>query len=119
MKKFEKVVKINYYDFNKFDNFVFSNLDIRVGGDWSDHYEEGDIISYDFDLLEKCDDEVDNFIDNWNLDMDDEDKVLLEDLKKYVGEGICYDGGWGDDCWYNINFEGDVMMIRFMYMENL
>ena len=51
--------------------------------------------------------------------MDDEDKVLLEDLKKYVGEGICYDGGWGDDCWYNINFEGDVMMIRFMYMENL
>ena len=117
MKKFKNVVKLKYDAFNKFDGFVFCNLDIRLGGDWSDHYEEGDVISYDFNLLEKCDDEIDTFIDSWNLDVDDKDKVLLEDLKEYIGEGICYIDEYDERIWYNVNFEGDVMMIRYVYID--
>ena len=117
MKKFENVVKVKYDGLNKFESFIFDNLEIRLGGDWSDHYKEGDVISYDFDLLEKCEDEVDSWIDNWNDNLEDEDKVLLEDLKEYIGEGICYIDEYDEKLWYNVNFEGDIMMIRFVYID--
>ena len=43
----------------------------------------------------------------------DEDKVLLKDLKEYVGEGVCYDGNLEND-WYNVEFIDDVMVISFI-----
>jgi len=120
MKKFEKVIelKCGLVGMNKFDRFIYCELEGRVGGDWG-VYDDGEIISYDFDLLEKYDDEEYNFIDNFNLNViKDEDKVLLEDLKEYVGEGICYDGNLGDD-WYNVEFIDDVMVISFINVNNI
>ena len=114
MEKFKKVIELKggLKGNNKYDKFIFCQLESRSGGDWG-NYEKGDIISYDIDLLEKCDDEIDNFIDSWNWDLEDEDKVLLEDLKEYVGKGICYDGSYGDD-WYNVEFIDNVMVISFI-----
>ena len=114
MKKFKKVIELKggLIGMNKFDRFIYGELEMRSGGDWGE-YEDGDIVSYDFDLLEKCDDEEYNFIDNFNWNLKDEDKVLLEDLKEYVGEGVCYDGNLGND-WYNVEFIDDVMVISFI-----
>ena len=120
MEKFKKVVELKGsildLNLNKFDKFIFGELEMRSGGDWN-LYDDGDIVSYDFDLLEKCDDEIDNYIDDYNYDREDEDKVLLEDLKKYVGEGICYDSSYGDDNYYNVEFNDDIMIISFIYKE--
>jgi len=117
MEKFKKEIELkgSIENYNKFDKFIYGELEMRSGGDWGD-YEVGEVISYDFELLEKCDDEELCYIDDYNLGLEDEDKVLLEDLKEYVGEGICYDGGYGDD-WYNVEFKGDVMVISFLSME--
>ena len=116
MKKFENVVKVKYNDLNKFESFVFDNLEVRMGGDWND-YKEGDIVSYDFDLLEKLGDWIDSFIDDWNYDLEDKDKVLLEDLKEYIGEGICLVDEYDEKLWYNVNFEDNVMMVKFEYID--
>ena len=119
MEKFKKVVELKggLVGMNKFDRFIYGELESRSGGDW-DVYEKGDIIEYDFDLLEKsCDDDDLNYIDDYNLGLEDENKVLLNDLKEYVGEGVCYDGNYGND-WYNVEFVDDVMVISFDYMEN-
>ena len=121
MEKFKNVIRVNggLIGNNKYDKFIFGELESRIGGDWG-VYEDGEIISYDIDLLEKNDDEVLNYIDNWNYIKgdEDEDKVLLEDLKEYVGEGVCYDGKYSDKDWYNVEFENDVMVISFI-CENL
>ena len=101
---------------NKFDKFIYGELEMRSGGDWS-NYDEGDLISYDFELLEKCDDEELCYIDDYNLDRDEEDKVLLNDLKEYVGEGICYVLFNDEDNWYNVEFVDDVMVVSFICME--
>ena len=120
MEKFSKVLKLenDIRNNNKYDKFIWCQLESRSGGDWN-NYEVGDIISYDIDLLEQCDDEIDNFIDSWNWDLKDEDKVLLEDLKEYVGEGICYKGSYDDNDWYNVEFVGDVMVISFICGEEI
>jgi hypothetical protein len=117
MKKFKKVVglKSGLVGINKFDKFIYGELESRSGGDWN-LYDNGDIVGYDFDLLEKCDDEDLCYIDDYNFDLEDDNKVLLEDLKEYVGEGICYDGSYGND-WYNVRFENDIMVIEFEYEE--
>jgi len=119
MEKFKKVIELKggLIGMNKFDKFIYGELEMRISGDWGE-YEDGEVVSYDFDLLEKDEDEVMNYIDCWNwMCLKDEDKVLLEDLKEYVGEGICYDGNYGND-WYNVEFVDDVMVISFDYMEN-
>ena len=115
MEKFKKVIELRggLIGNNKYDDFIWGELESRNGGDWN-VYEDGDIVSYDIDLLEKNDDEELNYIDCWNwMCLNDEDKVLLEDLKEYVGDGICYDGNYGN--WYNVEFKGDVMVISFIF----
>jgi hypothetical protein len=114
MKKFEKVIELKggLEGNNKFDKFIFAELEGRLYGDWG-VYEDGEERGYDFDLMKKNDDDDFCYMDDWNYDLEDENKVLLEDLKKYVGEGICYDGGYGND-WYNVKFVGDVMEISFI-----
>jgi hypothetical protein len=119
MEKFKKEIELkgSILDFNKYDNFIWCELEGRSGGDWGE-YNEGDIVEYDFELLEKDSDDYDlNYIDDYNFDRDDEDKILIEDLKEYVGEGICYVIDYGEDNWYNVKFEGDVMVISFLSME--
>ena len=119
MEKFKKVIELKGsilgLNYNKFDRFIYGELEGRINGDWG-LYDDGEIMSYDFDLLEKCDDEELCYIDDYNFDRDEEDKVLLDDLKEYVGEGICYDGSLGND-WYNVEFKGDVMVISCVYIE--
>jgi hypothetical protein len=121
MEKFKKVIELKGsildLNYNKFDKFIYSELEMRSSGDWNE-CKDGDEISYDFELLEKCDDEELCYIDDYNLNLEDGDKVLLEDLKKYVGEGICYSGSYDEDNWYNVEFVDDVMVISFIYVEN-
>jgi hypothetical protein len=122
MEKFKKVIELKGsildLNYNKFDKFIYGELESRSSGDWNE-CKDGDEISYDFDLLEKDEDDVMNYIDYWNwMCLKDEDKVLLEDLKKYVGEGICYSGSYDEDNWYNVEFVNDVMVISFIYVEN-
>jgi len=114
MKKLEKVIKLNggLKGNNKFDKFIFGEFECRIYGDWG-VYEDGEERGYDFDLMEKNDDDDFCYMDDWNYDLEDENKVLLEDLKEYVGKGICYDGGYGND-WYNVEFKGDIMEISFI-----
>jgi hypothetical protein len=114
MKKLEKVIELKggLVGNNKFDKFIFGEFESRIYGDWG-VYEDGEERGYDFDLMEKNDDDDFCYIDEWNYDLEDKDKVLLEDLKKYVGKGICYDGGYGND-WYNVEFKGDIMEISFI-----
>ena len=119
MEKFKKeiVLKGGLVGINKFDKFIYGELEMRSGGDWN-NYDEGDLISYDFELLEKDEDEELCYIDCWNwMCLNDEDKVLLEDLKEYVGEGICYVLFGDDDNWYNVEFKGDVMVVSFLCMK--
>lgn len=118
MEKFKKVIELKggLVGINKFDKFIYGELEMRSGGDWS-NYDEGDLISYDFELLEKCDDEELCYIDDYNLDRDEEDEVLLNDLKEYVGEGICYVLFSDEDNWYNVEFVDDVMVVSFICME--
>ena len=46
------------------------------------------------------------------LEMERDSK--FEELKEYVGEGICYDCGYRDNDWYNVEFKGDIMEISFI-----
>ena len=118
MEKFKKVIELkgSIENYNKFDKFIYGELEMRSSGDWNE-YKDGDVVCYNFDLLEKCDDEELCYIDDYNLDRDEEDKILLSDLKEYVGEGICYDGDYNDNDWYNVEFIGDMMWIRFICIE--
>jgi hypothetical protein len=113
MKKLENVVELkgSILNYNKFDIFVFGELEGRVNGDW-DEYEDEDIVSYDFDLLEKCDDEDLNYIDSLNECLSKDRKVNLNELKEYISEGICYENEFGS--WYNVEFKGDIMVISFI-----
>ena len=117
MEKFKKeiVLKGSIENYNKYDLFIYGELEMRSSGDWGE-YDKGDLIGYDFDLLEKWDEEDLNYIDDYNFDLEDKDKVLLEDLKEYVGEGICY--VMDNDNWYNVEFKDDVMVISFICMED-
>jgi hypothetical protein len=122
MKKFENVVELNGSVFeNKFIKFIFDNLDNYLGGDWSE-YKDGEVVNYNIDLLEILDDnDKISFIDDWNWERDEDDKMDLGELKEYVGEGICFiDKNWNEDkCWYNVEFKGDVLKISYVFDESL
>jgi hypothetical protein len=122
MKKLKRKIELNGSVLeNKFDKFIFDNLDSYLGGDWTE-YEDGDVVRYNIDLMEILDDEDKiSFIDDWNECKNEDDKVDLGELKKYVDEGICYiDKNWGEDkCWYNVKFKGNVLKISFVFDESL
>jgi hypothetical protein len=82
-----------------------------IGVDWLQLY-----CKINFDFMEKNDDEDLCYIDDLNDSLKDEDKIKFEELKEYVGEGICYDGSYGDD-YYNVEFKGDIMEISFIFKE--
>ena len=118
MKKLKNVVRVNVSnEMNKFDNFIFDNLDNVLGGDWS-NYDDGEEVVYEIDLME-INDGV-SFIDDWNESNIKGIVIGVDEIKEYVGEGICYiDESWDDDrCWYNVEFEGDVLKISYVYDDN-
>ena len=50
-------------------------------------------------------------------DFYDED-LSVEELKDYVGEGICViEDSNNDDLWYNIEFVGEDLIIRFKNLD--
>ena len=76
---------------NKFDKFIFGLLEGRENGDWSE-YEEGEEISYNFDLRDE----------EW-IDLD----FNIESLGNYIGEGI-----WIEN--YNVKMENWDLIINYI-----
>ena len=119
MEKLSNVVRVNVNnEMNKFDNFIFDNLDSVLGGDWS-NYDDGEKVVYNIDLMEDCDGV--SYIDDWNESNIKGVVIDLDEIKNYVGEGICYiDESWGDDrCWYNVEFKGNILKISYIFDESL
>jgi len=117
MKKLKNVVRVNVCnEMNKFDNFIFDNSDNVLVGDWS-NYEDGEEVVYNIDLME-INDGV-SFIDDWNESNIKGIVIGVDEIKEYVGEGICYiDESWDNDrCWYNVEFEGDVLKISYIFVD--
>ena len=78
----------------------------RLNGDWSE-YKVGEEVEYVWNG------------DEWKLEIEDEDGDLndgdlsVEELKEFVGEGICVIEDSNEDLWYNIKFEGEDLVIGF------
>jgi hypothetical protein len=103
MKKFEKEVKWNE---NEIVKFIDGMIEVRAGGDWND-YEVGDEVRYDFDL------EDDGYLE----DLKEEFGIELSDIKELVGEGICL--VVDEDIWYNVYFENDILVVKYIVLEYL
>ena len=88
---------------NKIIDVIDNLLEGRLGGDWTD-YEEGDEIEYEF-----------NFNDEDELELIEECNVSLDELKEFIGEGICY--VVDEDIWYNITFKDNKMIVEFVYVD--
>ena len=76
---------------NKFDKFIFGLLEGRENGDWNE-YEDGEEISYNFDLRNE----------EW-IDLD----FNIESLGNYIGEGI-----WIEN--YNVKMEDWDLIINYI-----
>jgi hypothetical protein len=76
---------------NKFDKFIFGLLEGRENGDWNE-YDEGEEISYNFDLRNE----------EW-IDLD----FNIESLGNYIGEGI-----WIEN--YNVKMENWDLIINYI-----
>ncbi len=76
---------------NKFDKFIFGLLEGRENGDWNE-YNEGEEISYNFDLRNE----------EW-IDLD----FNIESLGNYIGEGI-----WIEN--YNVKMENWDLIINYI-----
>ena len=118
MKKLENVIRVSNV-LNKFDNFIFDNLDSYLGGDWND-YKDGDKVVYNIYCMEIMSDDF-SFIDDWNECKNEDEKIKLNELKEYINEGICYiDESWSNDrCWYNVKFENNVLIISYIVDKSL
>jgi hypothetical protein len=102
MKKLSKKVKFDI-GINKIIDVIDNLLEGRLGGDWND-YEEGDEVKYKF-----------NFNDEDELELIEECNVSLDELKEFIGEGICYIVD--EDIWYNIKFKDNIMIVKFEYVD--
>ena len=107
MKKFKKEVRVKGFEFEgKEINFIFGLLEARLNGDWTE-YKVGEEVEYIWES------------DDWKLEIEDEDGDLndgdlsIEELKNYIGEGICVIEDGNEDLWYNIEFVGEDLVIRF------
>jgi hypothetical protein len=76
---------------NKFDKFIFGLLEGRENGDWNE-YENGEEISYNFDLRDE----------EW-IDLD----FNIESLENYIGEGI-----WIEN--YNVKIKDWDLIINYI-----
>jgi hypothetical protein len=99
MKKFEREVM---WDANDIVLHISGMIESREGGDWTD-YNVGDEVNYYFGLD----------VDYWE-DLKEDFNVELSDVKELVGEGICL--VVDEDIWWNVCFEGDVLIVSYIVM---
>ena len=90
MKKFEKVVNVNDEIGKVINDLIFGNMET----DYTD-YEIGEKIVYNFMM--------DDDFEYW-------ENINMNDLKEYVGEGVCLEDKelsdiWGKDIWYNVSIK--------------
>ena len=103
MRKLNREFKIGNIGENKISDIIGDLLESRLNGDWTE-YDKGDIIKYNFEF--NSEDE---------LDLIEEYKVNINNIKEFIGEGICYI--IDEDIWYNIKFKDNKMVIKFEHLE--
>jgi hypothetical protein len=110
MKKFEKEIIIEEIGVNKIVDFIGELIDVGIGGDWSDHYVEGDIIKYDVK------------IDEYYIEDLKEDNLDINEIKEFIGKGICLvdellSKYWNKEICYNIEFIDNEIVIIYEYLD--
>ena len=103
MEKFKKEIVWNE---NEITKIISGFLEGSEGGDWND-YKEGDIVRYSYD-----------FDDEYELEIIEEEGISLDELKELVGEGICLVDNEIEEVWYNITFEGNMMISEYEYKKD-
>jgi hypothetical protein len=103
MKRLER--QVNLENGGVIIDVICSKIEGRTSGDWNeyDRYEE---VRYVFDLDDE--DEMCEFEDV---------NVSVEDIKEYVGEGVCYVDNEDFDVWYNISIKGNELYIDWLNIE--
>ncbi len=114
MEKFKKVVNVNEGIGNVINNLIIGNMETDYN-----NYEIGDKVVYEF-LLDN--DFEEDYIDDYSID----------DIREFVGEGICLEDKelsdiWKMDIWYNVSieksnssyFKGDSLFIEFLADESI
>ena len=97
MKKFKKKVKVNE---SKFVDFVDGLIEGTLNGDWSE-YEEGEEVRYKYD-----------FNDKDYLEMLEENNIEFNEVKEFIGEGICYIVD--ENIWYNISIKDNIVLVDWV-----
>jgi len=110
--KFEKEVVLDNFERNenKVVDFIESLIDSGLGGDWSDHYKEGDIIKYNFELDE-------DYIEDLN-----DDGIDVNDIKEFIGNGVCLIDKLSSECFkkdicYNVEFIENNIIVKYEYFD--
>ena len=105
MKKFEKVIVWNEKTNVGPLLVIGGKIDSRLNGDWNEYdpYEE---VRYRFDLFDE--DEMCEFEDG---------NVSIEDIREFVGDGICIEIVEDDRIWYNVSIEDDKLLVDWINLE--
>jgi len=105
MKKLEKVIVWNEKTNVGPLLVIGEKIDGRISGDWSvyDEYEE---VRYRFDLSDE--DEMCEFEDS---------NMSIEDIREFVGDGICIEVEEDDRIWYNVSIEGNMLYVDWLNIE--
>jgi hypothetical protein len=105
MKKFEKVVIWNE-ETNVGPLLVIGGkIDSRISGDWSE-YDEYEEVRYRFNLNDE--DEMCEFEDS---------NMSIEDIREFVGDGICIEVVEDDRIWYNVSIEDNMLYVDWINLE--
>jgi hypothetical protein len=105
MKKFEKVIVWNEKTNVGPLLVIGGKIDSRISGDWSE-YDEYEEVRYRFDLFDE--DEMCEFEDG---------NVSIEDIKEFVGDGICIEIVEDDRIWYNVSIKDDKLLVDWINLE--
>jgi len=102
MKKLEKVIVWNEKTNVGSLKLIGDLIDTRISGDWSE-YDEYEEVRYSWDLSDEDDVEL--------------EEVSLEDIKEFVGDGICIEVVEDDRIWYNVSIEGNMLYVDWINLE--
>ena len=103
MKKFEKVVIWNEESNVGSLKLIGDLIDSKLNSDWS-YYDDYEEVSYEWDLNDEYDVEL-------------IEGVSLEDIKEFVGDGICIEMDFDDNIWYNVSIKDDKLLVDFINLE--
>ena len=104
MKKLERKVNVVRNE-SKVIEIICNLIDGCIEGDWNeyDKYEE---VKYNFDLK-----------DEDYFEMLEDVGVSIEDVKEFIGEGVCLIWDEDFDIWYNVSIKDNVMLVDWLYIE--